>query len=98
MRFAKVGHAGRYEAIAAHPLEALDDGDGDLLPPIKASQLDGCPACPYCGNPAACQCSPCGALFCVNPNQKGPVSCPGCNEQLTGGGPARDFDIKRSQG
>jgi uncharacterized protein YegL len=96
MRFARRPYDGRYEAIAAHPLEVLEKGDGDLLPPINSSLLDGCPSCPYCENPAAAVC-PCGALFCVGPQQRGPVTCPGCNSQLTAGGPG-DFDIKRSMG
>jgi len=96
MRFARRPYDGRYEAIASHPLESLEKGDGDLLPPINSSLLDGCPTCPYCGNEQAGLC-PCGALFCSSPNQRGPVVCPGCHTQLEGrqGG---DFDIKRSMG
>lgn len=96
MRFARRPYDGAYEAIAAHVLEVIEEGDADLLPPISSSQLDGCPACPYCGNPAAGMC-PCGALFCNDPQRRGPVTCPACNSQLnTGrGGP---FDIKRSMG
>jgi uncharacterized protein YegL len=96
MRFARRPHDGRYEAIAAHPLEAVEAGDRDLLPPINSALLDGCPACPYCGNEHAGVC-PCGVLFCVSPNQRGPVTCPGCQSQLHGsqGG---DFDITRSMG
>jgi uncharacterized protein YegL len=97
MRFGRRGNTGTYEAIAAHPLEALEEGDDDLLPPIHASQLDGCPSCPYCDNPAAGQC-PCGTLFCTNPAQKSPVVCPGCKDTLTGGRSGGDFEIKRSMG
>jgi uncharacterized protein YegL len=96
MRFARRPYDGAYEAIAAHVLEVIEPGDADLLPPISSSQLDGCPACPYCGNPAAGMC-PCGALFCNDPQRRGPVTCPACDTQLTAGrgGP---FDIKRSMG
>jgi len=53
----------------------VEKGDGNLLPTIKASMLDGCPACPYCGNPHGGKC-PCGALFCSSPNHAGPVRLP----------------------
>jgi uncharacterized protein YegL len=96
MRFARQGNGGMYEAIASHPLEAVEDGDDDLLPPINSSQLDGCPSCPYCESPAAGQCA-CGTLFCVNPEQREPVVCPGCKDRLSGGRGGR-FDIKRSMG
>jgi uncharacterized protein YegL len=96
MRFARREYDNRYEAIAGHPLEVLEAGDGDLLPPINSSLLDGCPSCPYCENPVAGMC-PCGTLFCTSPDHKGPVICPGCNAQLFSGGPG-NFDIKRSQG
>jgi uncharacterized protein YegL len=97
MRFARNREDGLYEAIAAHPLEVVEKGDSDLLPTIKASQLDGCPECPYCGNPHGGKC-PCGTLFCSNPNQRGPVICPSCNAELSFGGPGGDFDISQSAG
>src|SRR5439155_13586775 len=62
MRFARRDYDGRYEAIAAHPLEVVEKGDSSLLPTIKASMLAGCPACPYCSNPHGGK-RPCGALF-----------------------------------
>src|SRR5262249_32464792 len=102
MRFARRPYDGRYEAIASHPLDALEEGDGaeegdgDLLPPINSSLLDGCPPCPYCNEPAAGMC-PCGALFCVGPNQRGPVVCPACRSELRGG-TGGDFDIRRASG
>ncbi len=97
MRFALRPYDRRYEAIAAHPLDALEKGDADLLPPINSSQLDGCPSCPHCENPIAGVC-PCGAIFCAAPNHRGPIQCPGCNAQLTDGGPGGSFDIQRAQG
>jgi len=98
MRFARQDdRGGRYEAIAAHPLEVVEKGDGSLLPTIKASMLDGCPACPYCGNPHGGKC-PCGQLFCSSPNQRGPVICPSCNAELSFGGSGEDFDMSQSAG
>ncbi len=96
MRFARQGAALRYEAIASHPLESLEEGDSDLLPPINSSLLDGCPSCPYCENPHAGAC-PCGALFCSDPNHRGPLNCPKCRSELHPGG-SDHFDIKRSHG
>jgi uncharacterized protein YegL len=96
MRFARKPRQDSYEAIASHQLEALEEGDGDLLPPINTSRLDGCPSCAYCGNEAAGMC-PCGVLFCVNPRDRGPVTCPGCRSQLHGGGGGH-FDISRASG
>jgi uncharacterized protein YegL len=98
MRFALRPYDGRYEAIASHPLEELEKGDADLLPPIQASMLDGCPACPHCGNPIASVCGPCGAIFCASPERgKGPVTCPCCKNELVAG-ESGDFDIQRSVG
>jgi hypothetical protein len=96
MRFARRPYDGRYEAISAHPLEAVEEGDSDLLPPINTSMLDGCPSCPYCENPIAGMC-PCGTLFCTSPDHRGPVICPKCDAQLYAGGPG-NFDIKTSAG
>ena len=96
MRFARRAYDGCYEAIASHPLEEIEAGDRDLLPPINTSKLDGCPPCPYCNNPQAALC-PCGVLFCVSPNQRPPVVCPGCKSELSAGG-GGNFDINRSMG
>ena len=75
MRYSRQGQAKRYEAIAAHPLEVLEEGDS--LPPVSSSLLDGCPSCPYCENPVASLCS-CGTIFCNVREPTGPVICPGC--------------------
>jgi len=96
MRFARRPYDDRYEAIASHPLESIEKGDADLLPPINSSMLDGCPGCPYCNNPAAGMC-PCGALFCVGPQTRPPVVCPACKTELSAG-QGGDFDIQRSMG
>jgi uncharacterized protein YegL len=96
MRFARNAVSSRYEAIAAHPLDELEEGDDDCLPPISSSMLDGCPTCPYCENPVASVC-PCGAIFCDRPGDNGPVSCPACRAQLSTGS-GGEFNIQRSQG
>lgn len=95
MRFARQGPKATYVAIVAHPLDEIDDGDADMLPPINSSQLSGCPSCPYCDNPCASMCV-CGAMFCDSPGSTEAI-CPVCNARLTNGGQG-DFDIKRSQG
>ncbi len=96
MRFGLRPYDGRYEAIASHPLEGIEEGDGELLPPINSSLLDGCPNCPYCSNPAAGVCS-CGCLFCLGPSSRPPIICPGCDSELHQGSSGH-FDIHRSQG
>jgi uncharacterized protein YegL len=96
MRFARRPAGDRYVAMAGHPLEVVEDGDADLLPPINTAQLDGCPSCPYCENPVAGMC-PCGILFCTSPDASGAIVCPGCNSTLYPGG-SGNFDIKRSLG
>jgi len=97
MRFALRPHDGRYEAIAAHPLEVVEDDSSDYLQAINSSMLDGCPNCPYCESSAAGKCE-CGALFCSNPHSRAPVVCPSCNAQLSMGPSGGSFDINRSQG
>ncbi len=96
MRFARRDWDGRYEAIAAHPLDVLETDAGDFLPPISTDMLDGCPSCPHCENEAAGAC-PCGTLFCNAVNPKGPVVCPTCRAQLSQGR-GGSFDIRRSMG
>jgi hypothetical protein len=96
MRFGRRQYEMRYDAIAAHPLEAMEDDDADFLPPINSSMLVGCPSCPYCENPVAAMC-PCGALFCEGSDTTGPSICPRCGAKLSASG-SGDFDIKRSQG
>lgn len=96
MRFGRQGSSGAYTAICSHKLEALDDDDGDALPPINSSMLDGCPSCPYCENEVAATC-PCGAMFCSDPRHRGDISCPKCHSSLTFGGTG-SFDVRRSSG
>jgi uncharacterized protein YegL len=96
MRFKLRPHEGFYDAVTSHRLDALEEGDADLLPPINSSLLNGCPSCPYCENPVAAMC-PCGTLFCSSPEMQGPATCPGCGAQL-GLSDESHFDIKRIQG
>lgn len=98
MRFARGAYDDRYAAIASHPLEELDEGEGEALPPINTELLDGCPSCPYCENPVAAMCE-CGSLMCTSGRPDEIVTCPHCHMQVgqTPGGP-RAFDIKRVEG
>jgi len=96
MRFARQGSRGPYTAICSHRLDATQSEDDDVLPPINSSMLDGCPGCPYCENQIAATC-PCGAVFCADPNHKGPTTCPKCHASLGFGG-SGSFDIRRSSG
>lgn len=96
MRFVRREMDERYDAVAAHKLEALEEGDADLLPPINSSLLFGCPSCPYCENPIATLC-PCGALFCTPHAEPPTLICPKCNSELVMGD-GKDFDISRTHG
>ncbi|MEI6043073.1 MAG: VWA domain-containing protein [Chloroflexota bacterium] len=96
MRFALNPAEGLYYAVAAHPLEMIEPGDSNLLPPINSASLRGCPSCPYCLNPMAALC-PCGSLLCSPSNAEDLIVCPDCNSTLAYGS-RTNFDIKRSQG
>jgi len=96
MRFVRREYEELYDAVAAHPLEALDESDAESLPPINSSLLLGCPACPYCENRHTGVC-PCGALFCA-PDNTSPIVCPRCGAQLGGGTGSSEFEISRTQG
>jgi len=97
MRFARKGSLQRYSAICSHPIEALEEGDSDCLPPIDSSLLDGVPACPFCSNPVAAVC-PCGAIFCDSPATNQQVICPKCRTSLGFDPSGGSFSIQRSQG
>jgi len=96
MRFGLSSQAGYYNPIAAHRLEAIEPGDADLLPPISSTLLNGCPACPHCGNPGAAMCI-CGAILCFPANETTELFCPGCNGRLLGTKKGR-FNINQSPG
>jgi uncharacterized protein YegL len=99
MRFARRPDGDRYAALCAHPLESLEEegGGGASLPPINTAMLDGCPACPYCENPAAVMCA-CGALTCCSGAPEGNFTCPKCHQSGSLGPGGHGFDVTRSQG
>jgi uncharacterized protein YegL len=96
MRYARRPYDIAYEPIAAHPLEDFGEDDGQAMPPINSSMLDGAPPCPYCGNVGGGMCD-CGALFCLAPGNRDPVTCPKCSSSLKLGH-SGDFDIRRAEG
>ena len=96
MRFVRREYEERYDAVAAHPLESLDEADAQSLPPINSSLLLGCPHCPYCEYCHTGVC-PCGALFCA-PDNTSPIVCPRCDAQLGSGTGSSEFEISRSDG
>jgi uncharacterized protein YegL len=96
MRYVRREYEERYDAVAAHPLESLDEADAGFLPPINSSLLLGCPACPYCEHKHTGVC-PCGALFCA-PDNTSPIVCPRCDAMLGGTTGRSEFEISRSDG
>lgn len=97
MRYVWRPYAGRYEAVAGHPLdEPPEAGDAAVLPPVNARELDGVPACPYCGRSSAGLCG-CGTLFCLDPSGERPTPCPKCGSAFAPSGNS-DFEVRRSQG
>ncbi|HJT77291.1 MAG TPA: TerY-C metal binding domain-containing protein, partial [Gemmataceae bacterium] len=108
MRFARAPQGDAYVAVRAHPLDAVeDDGDGGV-PPVRSSQLVGCPPCPYCDNTAAGLCG-CGAILCApGAAEVTTVTCPRCRQTLSFGPPGgggqggdagpRDFKIPGTAG
>lgn len=64
---------------------------------VDTSLLDGCPACPQCGNQTAIAMCGCGKLLCAGDNNI--VMCPWCEKKVQfsrdGGS---DFSINRGQG
>jgi uncharacterized protein YegL len=96
MRFVRRAYEDRYDAVAAHRLESLEEGDAESLPPINSSLLCGVPDCAYCENPNATAC-PCGVIFCSPREPQTETVCPKCNAYLVkGGGDA--FEIKLTHG
>lgn len=96
MRYVRREYEERYDAVAAHPLDFLDEGDAESLPPISSTLLTGIPPCPYCGHRYGSLC-PCGALLCSS-DATSAVVCPVCNSQLGPGTGGTDFEISRTQG
>jgi uncharacterized protein YegL len=97
MRFVRRSYETQYDAVAAHRLEALEEGDAESQPPISGSLLHGIPDCPYCENPGATACPSCSAIFCEPLEMPPETICPKCGASLVkGDGPAAN--IKRSAG
>jgi hypothetical protein len=96
MRYVRREYEERYDAVAAHRLDYIDDEDAEALPPINTSLLMGIPHCPYCENRHSGVC-PCGAVFC-SPDNVESIQCPKCDAYLGPGGGAADFEITRTQG
>lgn len=103
MRFARRPYGDSYVALTAHPLDGLEEkgneqGGSGSGQSVSSSQLEGCPVCPYCGNPVAVVCD-CGATFCASADPNAPTNCPVCKRSgylAPAGGPA--FDVNRSRG
>ena len=98
MRFVRRAYEDQYDAVAAHRLELLEEGDAESLPPISASALCGIPQCPYCENPSAIVCPSCGIIFCCARGEKNEATCPKCHAELVRGEPGEEVNIKLSHG
>lgn len=97
MRFVRREYEDRYDAVASHRLETLEEEDARLLPAINSSLLRGIPECPYCGNQSALFCG-CDALFCRADKTEGRLVCPKCNTDLTNATEEKNFNIDLSHG
>lgn len=98
MRFARRGSTSSYVALCAHPLDEVEPvSRRDETSDINTADLEGCPACPYCGSPAACACG-CGTLVCFSGDARQPFVCPACKSRgsvhLGGDG----FDLRQARG
>ncbi len=80
MRLARRPQGETYVPVSSHPLDALDEGGGQELPPINTSLLEGFPGCPYCENSGVIQCD-CHALFCGDAAPDSVIACPSCKRQ-----------------
>ncbi|MBC7910077.1 MAG: VWA domain-containing protein [Pyrinomonadaceae bacterium] len=96
MRYVRREYEDRYDAVASHRLETLDESDAEAMPPINTSLLSGVPGCPYCVNRNIGVC-PCGGLFC-SPDNIESIMCPKCDAYLGPGTGSEDFEINPSQG
>jgi uncharacterized protein YegL len=98
MRFARRPHGDTYVALGAHVLDAPDDVADEAAPSsIRTEMLEGCPSCPYCENPIACQCA-CGTLFCFSGDARRPLVCPVCKEAGTAAEGRGGFDVRQARG
>jgi uncharacterized protein YegL len=94
MRFLRRAYDGQYDAIAAHKLETVDEGDKGSQ--ISASQLCGIPPCPHCKNPGAIPCPVCNVVFCSSGKPQPEVNCPNpkCKAILVKSDKASDDDFR----
>ena len=74
MRFLRRAYEDQYDAIAAHKLEIMDEGEKGSQ--IAASQLSGIPSCPHCNNPRAFPCPECDVVFCSSAEEQPEWNCP----------------------
>lgn len=88
-----------YAPVASHPLEDENERRRHLeLPPLKASNLDGVPACCHCGNAGAGVCG-CGTVLCLPVPPPAQLACPACRQNISlSNNGTTDFDIRQSQG
>ncbi|HXM35547.1 MAG TPA: VWA domain-containing protein [Pyrinomonadaceae bacterium] len=98
MRFVRRSYEHQYDAVAAHRLEVLEEGDAASIPPISASLLHGIPDCPYCENASGTVCPRCRAIFCEPLETPPETTCPKCGAYLVKGGDGSAPDIKITPG
>lgn len=85
-----------YVAVSSHPLRKAFSKEERSNDAVSSSLLNGCPACPYCGNPMAGHCQ-CGAILCMHPQSMARVTCPLCGS-IENYGYTGAFDIGQSAG
>lgn len=97
MRFLRRDSTQKYEAIAAHPLEALEKDADSVLPPVNSSDLVGVPTCPFCLNVSAMVCD-CSTVICFSGDSADQITCPTCGQPGTSSTSSIGFDIRQVQG
>ena len=101
MRYRYEEEHGIYLPVAGHRMdsESVTSRETFALPSISSEQLDGAPACPYCGAEGAGSCGNCGAVFCGDARSAEDVTCPGCQNVLKCRSPNQQqspFEIRQS--
>jgi len=97
MRFLRQEQVGKYVAVAAHPLDVVEEDAASILPTINSADLMGVPKCPHCGSPAAIACE-CGTIICFSGSREQVMTCPGCHRHGSAGGRGGGFNIRQVQG